>query len=266
MKLFYFLSFIVILSCTSCSTYSKVVKSDDYDKKFELANELYDKNQWVKSINLYEQVFQRMPKTGQGELAYFRIGKAYFTEQNYYLGGYYLSTFTEKFPNSPKAEEARFLSAMCTVKNSPGYSLDQTETELALNELQMFINRYPNSNLIDTCNIIMDKLRFKLERKDFEGVRLYHKMENYKASTTSAEVFLTKYPMSSFREEAYLILLKDYYLLAMNSIDTKKSERIEKAMERYRTFAFEFPSSSFKKEADSNLKRLEQEYNNLTKK
>jgi len=32
----------------------------------------------VRSIALYEQIYQKMPKTGEGELAYFRIGKAYY--------------------------------------------------------------------------------------------------------------------------------------------------------------------------------------------
>jgi outer membrane protein assembly factor BamD len=264
MKKLHSILFFTLLVLTSCSTYTKVVKSDDYDRKFELANEMYDTKKWVKAITLYEQVYQRAPKTGQGELAFFRIGKAYYFEENFYLGGYYLNSFYEKFPFSPKAEEARFLGAMCSVNNSPNHSLDQTETELALNELQMFINKYPQSPLVDTCNVVMDKLRFKMELKDFEAVRLYHKMENYKSSTMSAEVFLSKYPRSTFREEGYYILLVDGYKLAMNSVEDKKNERIEKAIERYRTFAIEFPESKRKKEMEGNLQRLLEEQKLVT--
>lgn len=262
-KIFYLFALLAFL-VTSCSTYTKVVKGDDYDRKFELANELYDTKKWVKCITLYEQVYQRAPKTGQGELAYFRIGKAYYYEENYYLSGYYMNSFYEKFPFSPKAEEARFLGAMCSVNNSPNHTLDQTETELALNELQMFINKYPQSPLVDTCNLVMDKLRFKMELKDFEAVKLYYKMENYKSSTTSADVFLSKYPRSIFREEAYYILLTDMYKLSMNSIESKKIERIEKAIERYRTFALEFPDSKHKKEMEGNLNRLLEEQKLVT--
>jgi outer membrane protein assembly factor BamD (BamD/ComL family) len=72
-----------------------------------------------------------MPKTGEGELSYFRIGKAYYEEEDYYMAGYYMGAFTQRFPFSAKAQEAMFLSAMCSVKNSPEESLDQTETEQA---------------------------------------------------------------------------------------------------------------------------------------
>lgn len=251
-----------------CSNYNSVVRSDNFERKFELANELYDRKQYARCIALYEQVYQRMPKTGQGEIAYYRVGKSYFAENDYYMAGYYFNSFAEKFPVSAKSEETMFLSALCAVKNSPAWSLDQNETELALNDLQMFINRYPGSVLIDTCNTIMDGLRFKLEKKDYENVKLYSKMENpdrpYKSAVVSAETFLANYPKSVFREEVYYLMVKNSYFLAINSIEVKKQERIEKSIERYLTFVTEFPQTSYRKEIDSYHRELESELNKLT--
>src|SRR5690606_11888444 len=129
-------------------------------------------------------------------------------------------------PASPKAEEALFLSAMCSVQNSPQHSLDQNETELAINDLQQFVNRFPSSNLVDSCNTIMDRLRFKLEKKEFEAVKLYSKTENYRAAVSSAMTFMEDFPMSEFKEEAGFLLIKNSYLLSKNSVDSKKKERI----------------------------------------
>lgn len=254
----------------SCSSYNSAVRSDDFEQKFTLANELYDKKQYERSIALYEQVYQRMPKTGQGELSYYRIGKAYFAVEDYFMGGYYLNSFPEKFPMSTKVEETMFLGALCAVKNSPSWSLDQNETELALNDLQIFIDRYPTSNLVDTCNIIMDQLRFKLQKKDFEGVKLYAKMENcatgacYKAAAASAAAFLETYPKSVFREEAYYIMVKNSYFLAINSVEAKKMERVENSIERYLNFVAEFPQTSYRREIDAYHKRLQEELNILS--
>lgn len=248
----------------SCSGYNKVVRSDDFTRKFEMANSLYEKKQFARSIPLYEQVYQRMPKTGEGEVSYYRIGKSYFEEENYILASYYLSTFSEKFPASEKREETAFLATICAVKNSPNYSLDQNETELALNDLQMFINQYPYSDKIDTCNIIMDNLRFKLEKKQFEAVKLYSKMENYKSASVSAETFLADFPQTKFREEAYYILVKNSYSLAINSVESKKMERYEKTMERYRNFVAEFPSTSYKREVEGYYEKLNKGIVNIT--
>jgi outer membrane protein assembly factor BamD len=235
----------------ACSGYNRVIKGDDYQLKFETANELYDKGQFLRSVTLYEQIYQRMPKTGEGELAYFRIGKSYYEVEDYYMAGYYLGAFSQRFPFSPKAQEALFLSAMCSVQNSPEVELDQNDTELAINNLQQFVDIYPNSSLVDSCNTIIDKLRFKLETKDYNALKMYAKTENYRAAVTTSLTFLEDYSRSKYKEEVYYILVKNSKLLATNSIEDKKCERIEQTIERYRTFVTEFPNTSYKREVDA---------------
>ncbi len=239
------------LVLTSCSGYNSVVKGDNYERKFEVAGELYEKKQYMRSVTLYEQIYQRVPKTGEGELAYYRIGKAYYAEKDYHMGGYYLGSFYQRFPFSPKAEETLFLSAICAVKNSPEFSLDQNDTELAINDLQQFINKYPNSDLVDSCNNVMDRLRFKLETKDYNVVKLYSKTENYKAAITTSKTFMDDYPGSIFKEEVGFIFVNNSFILTKNSIEEKKKQRIEETLERYRNFVIEFPNSKYKREVNS---------------
>jgi outer membrane protein assembly factor BamD len=243
----------------SCDSYNRTIKSDDYGKKFEMADQLYSSGKYSRSVVLYEQIYQRFPKTSEGELAYYRIGKAYYEDKDFYMAGYYLGSFSTRFPYSPKSEEALFLSAMCSVSNSPEPSLDPNDTNLAINDLQQFVNRYPNSTLIDSCNNTIDKLRFKLETKDCENVRQYSKTEFYRAAVVSAMSFIEKYPLSGFREEVQYILVKNSYLLAMNSVKEKKMERIEETIERYRNFVAKFPGTKYKKEVDDYRDGMEKE-------
>ncbi len=251
----YFFVFLLFIF-QGCSEYSLVVKSDDYSKKFEVANKLYDKENYIKASTLYEQVYQRNPKSGEGELSYYRLGVSYFKMEDYYMAAYYLASFSDKYPNSSKCEETSFLNAICAVKNAPKTSLDQSDTQVALNELQLFIYKYPNSPKLDTCNQIMDNLRLKLENKDFETVKLYDKTQNFKSAVVVAETFLKDFPQSKTREKVWEILLRNSYLLAFNSIEDKKKERIDKTIERYSKFVLEFPQSIYKNELDSYIDRL----------
>lgn len=255
---------IAFFALSACSGYNKIVKGDDYERKFELADELYSKKQYMRCITLYEQIYQRVPRTGQGELAYYRISKSYYAEEDYSMAGYYFGSFYSRFPFSEKAEEALFLSAMCSVKNSPDFTLDQNDTELAINDLQQFINKYPNSILVDTCNIVMDKMRLKLETKEYKTVLQYSKTENYKAAISTSLTFLEDFPRSTFREEIHYILVENSFLLTKNSIDEKKKQRIEETIERYRNFVAEFPNTKYKKEVGSISDEMEkalQEFN-----
>ena len=250
MKFTYIFTVLVALFlATSCSDYNRVLKSDNYGEKFDMANYLYDSvatsNSKVRSISLYEQIYQRTPKQGEGELSYFRIGKAYYVSGDYYMAGYYLSQFPQRFPYSTKAEESTFLSAMCSVNNSPDWSLDQIETDVAINNLQQFVDRYPNSTLIDSCNNIIDGLRYKLETKSFEAIKLYSKTQNFMAAESSSLTFMEDYPMSGFKEEVHYLLVMNSFFLAQNSIEKKKKQRIEQTIERYSTFVAAFPESNF---------------------
>ena len=87
----------------------------------------------------------------------------------------------------------------------------------------------------------------KLQLKDYESVKLYSKTENYRAAVTTSETFLSDYPMSDNREEIYFLLVENSYFLTKNSIESKKKERIDETIKRYRNFVLEFPDSKYKK-------------------
>lgn len=250
----------LFLAIFSCSDYNKVLKSDDYDRKFELANEYYEnpsKSSQGRAIGLYEQIYQRFARSGKGELAYYRIGKAYYNTEDYYMAGYYLGNFPRRFPASVKCEEALFLSAMCSVNNSPEAILDQAETELALNNLQQFIDRYPESNLVDSCNTIIDNLNYKLETKDFNAIELYNRTENYRSAVTTSIDFLTNNPLSNYREKVHYFLVRNSFYLAKYSVETKKEDRLNKTLERYQQFVIKFPDSKDLRELTTLVKKAE---------
>lgn len=249
----------------SCSDYQKIVKSDDYQEKFKSANEFFDDAKYNKSIVLYEQIYQNSPKTDQGQVSYYRLARSYYNLKDYYMAGYYFNSFIQRYPYSDKVEESLFMVAMCSVKNSPEFHLDQDETNVAINNIQQFVNEYPNSVLVDSCNKIIDNLRFKIELKELETVKLYSKTESFKAAVTASQLFLEHYPRSKSLEEVWAILIKNSFYLAKNSISNKKSERFEQTIERYRNFASLFPDSYYVKSLDFVVEESEKGLNVLTK-
>ena len=258
------LGFLTILM-SSCSGYNKVIKGDDYDRKQEVAAKYYEAEQWDRAATLYEQIYQRFSKGPKGEESYFRLAYCNYMMEDYYLAGYYFSNFRERFFLSPYAEEATFLGAMCSVKNSPNYSMDQTDTRTALAELQRFLGYYPESHLVDSCNAMMDRLQSKLEKKAYESAKLYDKMRNYRATVTAFDSFVEEYPGTEHREEAIYLAARSQFLLAENSIDSKKYERYEDSIKRCRKFANLFPTSKYLKEIDGYLKSSEKELETLSK-
>ena len=252
----YLVFFLLVNVSLSCTEYAKIVKGDDYQLKYSTANSLYDKQSYSKAIVLFEQIYQHSPRSGEGELAFYRLAKCYFELEDYYMAEYYFQSYLNKFPYSENKEQVSFNKVLCSVRNSPNYSLDQSETNIAINNIQEFVNRFPQSNFIDTCNILIDNLRFKLEKKDFEEVSLYDKTEKFNAAVTAAEIFSSKYPKSRYAEEVYYLMTKNSFYLAINSVESKKNERTEQSNERFLNFAKKFPNSKYFSELKLLKKKL----------
>jgi len=244
----------------SCSDYYKLTNkkstASTEDKKVA-ALAYYESGDYIKCIALLEEVMNFYNLTNEGEELNFIYCMANYKLKDFYLSGYYFKRFIRKYPKSKHAEEALFLSSLCSVQNSPQYSLDQTETYNALDQMQIFIDEYPNSSLIDTCNLLMDNLRAKLELKQFEYAKLYYQTENYKSAVVALEQTLQKYPESVYKEEIYYLMVMSNFKLAINSIEDKKLERLNETLKSYRTFVDAFPESNRLDELNSIKKQTE---------
>lgn len=255
-----------ILLLFSCSEYEKVLKGDDYDKKYEMAVKLYQKKKFVKAVPLFEEVISIYSKLSEkGEKGYYYLCYCHYNMQNYALAGYYFKNFTATYPLSKHAEECLFMSANCKVQASPKSSLDQSNTMGAINELQAFMNRYPNTTRKDTCNAIIDELRGKLEEKAFESSKLYFHMEDYEAASVSFTNMLSDYPDTELREEVLFLIVKSNYNLALNSVNKKKLARFEETIKSYTKFVDNFPNSVRLAELQPIYKKSQMEINILKK-
>lgn len=243
----------------SCSDFNKVMKSEDENYKKDRAIQYFENKEYVSAAAVLEDVIPFFKLTRDGEKLYYYYCMANYNIGDYVLASYYFRRFINLYPSSEHAEECQFLSAMCSVHNSPNSSLDQTETLNALDQLQIFIDMNPNSSLVDSCNNIMDKLNLKLETKQFASSMLYYNTENYKAAVNSFVNHLVDYPNSSYKEEARYYEIRSRYELAINSIESKKSERLNDTMKSYRKFVVGFPNSEYLKELEVLTIKVEKE-------
>ena len=160
-----FITTFIFFTLLSCSDYNKILKGTDYNLKYEKALEYYENNQCYKSLPLLEELMSYFRMTTKGEDVYYYYAKNQYCMGDYYLAGYYFKRFVKNFPQSSRVEECAFNSAICLMKNSPDYYLDQSESYKAIDEFQLFMSKYPNSYLIDSCNKMVSDLRNRLELK-----------------------------------------------------------------------------------------------------
>lgn len=59
------------------------------------------------------------------------------------MANYYFKNFTSTFPNSAQREDADFMAAYANYMMSPGFRLEQTYTEKAIDDMQLFAKHIP---------------------------------------------------------------------------------------------------------------------------
>ncbi len=263
-------TFIVLLFTawvfTACDPYNKVLKSTDLNFKYEMAQKYYYQGAYYKAQPLLEELLTAYRGSEKAEDIYYYYAWCDYHLQQFTLASFHFKNFSTSFPTSKRVEDVDFMYAYCLYLESPNYSLDQVSTRKALEAFQLYVNKHPHSKRIGECNRMMDILRSKLEKKSIESAMLFYRMEDYRAAAIMLRNTLSDYPDVSEREYLSYLVVKSYYNLSMNSIDSKKEERFNETLRYYQELKEEFPNSTYLKEAGNYAAKARQELKKLAEK
>lgn len=257
------LTVLIALIGLSCSKYQKLLKSSDMDLKYEAAIAYYDDAKYEKAMALFEELIPLFRGTDRAEKVYYCYSYCNFQLNLLYSASYHFKKFSTTYPLSEHAQETLFMYAYSNYLLSPIPTLDASDTKAGINALQLFINTYPEHELVDSSNVLMDKLRNKLEEKSYLNSKQYFKIFKFKAAIISINNTLLDFPETEYREELTFLILKSNFLLAENSIKKKKLQRINNTIDAYYTFADSFKESKYMKEAQSIFTKVSEMRNDI---
>ena len=241
--------FAIGLLLTSCNGIDKLLKSNDYEAKYNAAMRYYEENRFSRAIQLFENLTLYYRGKENAENIAWYYAQSLYKDKDYYTAAYQFKRFARQFPYSDNVEEASFLSAYCRYIDSPPYSLDQRLTRDAIDEFEIFAERWPRSNHIPEVNRYLDELRGKLMKKDYEIAYGYYFIEEYSAAYESLKIFLNLYPEAPMREDAMFYMLRSGYLYAIGSREDKQRERLQQVVNDFDRFSSSFKDSQHLAEA-----------------
>jgi len=255
------LLFLAALSFSSCGEYQKLLRSEDNEKKLTAADSLYNIGKYKKALGLMEQLVPALRGKPNSDKLMFQYATTFYMLEDYVLSGYQYERYTSSYPKSDSVELAAYRSAENYYKLSPRYSLDQEETTTAMEKLQAFVDTYPNSQYREQANSMVNELKTKLEKKDFEVAKQYLKtaefMGTYRPAISAFENFIKDHPGSVYRKEAFFLKFKAAYLFAINSVPRLVPERLKESKIHYNSFNKYYGESDLMEDAQEIIEDID---------
>lgn len=258
----FFLLGTVALLLASCNQYNNVLKTTDFDYKYEAAKEYFIKGQYGRSATLLTDLVTLMKGTLRAEESLYMLAMSEFCNGNYDVAHSYFKKYYQSYPRGVYVEYARFYAGCSLYESVPDTRLDQSSTMAAVKEFQDFLDYYPYTTLKERTQQMIFSLQDKMVEKEFEAAKLYYDLgtymnncfyggSNYEACIVTARNALLDFPYASpeRREEFSIMILRAKFHLAQQSVEAKRLDRYRDTIDEYYGFMNEYPESKYLKDA-----------------
>ena len=256
----------VLVALTSCNSFNKVYMSPDIDYKYEAAKAYYLEGDYSKATQLLEPMVTMLKGGDKAEESLVLLAMCYHNSGDYETASQYFKVCYTNYPRGEYAELSRFYSGKSLYSGITEPELDQSGTYLAISELQLFMEYFPQSKYRAEAQTMIQDMHDILVKKDYLSAKLYYELgdymaymgNNYQACIITAQNALDDFPYTKLREEICILILRAKYKMAHNSVEEKKIERYRETIDEYYAFKTEFPDSKYLKEAEGFYKEAMQ--------
>ena len=262
------LLFLLLATCslllTSCNEYTAVLKSNDYEYRYEAAKALYMEGHYRQASELFGMLLAPLKGTQYGEESLFMLAESNMRAKDYESAAMFFKKYYQVYPKGRYMEMAHYNSGYALYKQTADVRLDQTSTIEAINEFQSFLDYCPDTDLKEQAQHVIYELQDKLVMKEYLSAKLYYDLgtytinciyggNNYEACIVTAQNALKDYPYASpsLREDLSILILRARYHLARQSVEERRLERFRETIDEYYAFKNDFPESQYLEEAQA---------------
>lgn len=211
---------------------------------------LADRN-WATARDYFRQIvdnYQQSPFRPDAKLA---VGDTYIgenTTESLIMAAAEFREFLTFYPTNPRADYAQYRLAVTYAEQMLAPERDQSATRDTLKELQVFMDRYPNSTLMPEALSLQRDARDRLSEAGYRVGFFYFRNKWYPGAIDRFREVLTNNPAYSGRDAVY------YHLAESLLVTDKRAE----ALPYYERLLSEFEESEYLERARRRVAELQQ--------
>jgi len=175
---------------------------EDLTPRFDKAIEYFDRGKFLRAKDEFDYIIMADPGSKMANESQYFKSESMFQMEEYDEASIAFDKYVRFSPDYTKIEIARYRICECAIHSSNSYQREQSQTHYALEQLQMFIEDYPKSDLVTDAESAILDLRLKLARKDYEVGRMYLKLEEYESALVYFKSVLNHYYDTAIADNA----------------------------------------------------------------
>lgn len=176
---------------------------------FERGNTLLANKKWLTAREFFKQLTETYTQSPLRPDAKLAIGDTYLGEGNaeaLVLAQNEFQEFLSFYPTHPRADYAQYKLAMTHFRQMRAPQRDQSETRDTVRELQAFLARYPNSELLSEVKARLRDAKDRLGDADLQVGVFYYRQRWFPGAIDRLGALIKADPEFSHRDGAYYFL------------------------------------------------------------
>jgi outer membrane assembly lipoprotein YfiO len=246
------LGLVLVVLCAACAPKGRgavppgTMQPDQF--LFERGNALLTEKKWLTAREFFKQVTETYTQSPLRPDAKLAIGDTYLGEGNteaLILAQNEFREFLSFYPTHPRADYAQYKLGMTYFRQMRAPQRDQTETRDTIRELQTFVTRYPNSELMPEVKARLREAKDGLSEADYHVGVFYYRQRWFPGAIDRLKTLIDTDPEYTARDGAYFYLGESYMKLGRAAealpiferlvTEFRQSEHLEESQKRIET-------------------------------
>ena len=230
MILKYILNILVLVFAFSCSNNSKngIEGNKEFtspESQYTEAIILFDEERYEEAISEFKNIERIYPLSNEAIQSQIMAGFADYIRLDYDSAIFKFNRIIKKYPSLKNIDYVYYIKAMCYYEQISHEGLDAENSNLALENLNQVINRFPDSKYAKDSYQKIILVKSNLAAKNMTIGRFYQKDKKYTAALNRYKIVVNNFDETKFIPEALYRISEIYYSIGMIE-DAKKTAAI----------------------------------------
>jgi outer membrane protein assembly factor BamD len=222
----------------------------DADKfLFDRGTEAAKEKKWLDAREYFRNLVDNYPQSPFRPDAKLALGDTYITDggtENLLLAANEFREFLTFYPTHPRADYAQLQLARSFMNQMLAPERDQSATRDAIKEIEIFLQRFPNSKLMPEARKMEREARDRLSEANYRVGYFYYRIKWYTGAVDRFKDVIATDPGYTNRDALYFHLAESLYLQSTQITDSAEKQRLlSEALPYYERLIKEFEKSEY---------------------